>query len=111
MFFPTSPREKIIYLATIVLAFGFTIGYITLKELLSNKILSPLEIRNYSNVPVIGEISHFKENNLSPTMGGNDFVSAQFRQLKAALGLFKKSTINKKMLVTSSISGEGKKFY
>ncbi len=109
-FFPTSPREKIIYLATIVLAFAFTIGYITLKELLSNKILSPLEVKNYTNAPVIGEIPHFKEKNLSPTIGENEFISAQFRQLKAALGLFNKSTINKKMLVTSSITGEGKSF-
>ncbi len=109
-FFPVSPREKIIYLGAVILAFGFTIGYVTLKELFSNKILSPSEIRNYSNVPVIGEIPHFREKNLSPPMVENEFINAQFRQLRAALGLFNKSIINKKILVTSSITGEGKSF-
>ena len=109
-FFPVSPREKIIYLGAIILAFGFTIGYVTLKELLSNKILSPSEVRNYSNVPVIGEIPHFKEKDLAPIIGENESVCAQFLQLRAGLGLFNKSTLNKKMLVTSSITGEGKSF-
>lgn len=108
-FFPVSPREKIIYLGAVILAFGFTIGYVTLKELLSNKILSPSEVRNYTNVQVIGEIPHFKEKNLSATTE-NEFISAQFRQLRVALGLFNKSTTNKKILVTSSITGEGKSF-
>lgn len=110
-FFPTSPREKIVYLGTIILALGFTIAYVTLKELLSNKILSPSEVKNYTNVPVIGEIAHFKEKNLSATTAmENDFISTQFRQIKVALGLFNKSIINKKILVTSGITGEGKTF-
>ncbi len=109
-FFPTSPREKIIYLGTIVLAFGFTIAYVTLKELLSNKILSPSEVRNYSNVPIIAEIPHFKDNDISLSMKENEFIGSQFRQLKIALGLFNKSASNKKLLVTSSITGEGKSF-
>ncbi len=109
-FFPTSPREKIIYLATIFLAFGFTIAYVTLKELLSNKIQSPSEVRSYTNTQVIGELPHFKEKDLSPASGESEFRNAQFRQLKAALGLYNKSLINKKILVTSSITGEGKSF-
>ena len=109
-FFPVTPRDKIIYLGAIILAFGFTIAYVTLKELLSNKILSPSEVKNYTHIPVIGELPHFKDKNLVSTSGENEFIGIQFRQLRAALGLFSKSTVNKKILVTSSVTGEGKSF-
>ncbi|MEP7230442.1 MAG: GNVR domain-containing protein [Ginsengibacter sp.] len=109
-FFPVSPREKIVYFAAMVLAFGFTIAFVTLKELLTNKIISSSEVKNYTNVPVIGELPHFKEKDISPKSMDNEFIGAQFRQLKVALGLFNKSITNKKLLVTSSVAGEGKTF-
>ncbi len=38
------------------------------------------------------------------------FIAEQFRQLRAAIGLFDKSVIKKKLLITSVIVGEGKSF-
>lgn len=108
-FFPVSPREKIIYLGAIILAFGLTICYVTLKELFSTKILSLSEVKNYTNIPVVGEMPHFKDSTLSLSIA-DEFLAAQFRQLRAALGLFNKSTTNKKILITSGITGEGKSF-
>jgi capsular exopolysaccharide synthesis family protein len=42
--------------------------------------------------------------------GRPSFLGEQFRQLRAALGLHVKNNGRKKMLVTSSVSGEGKSF-
>ena len=109
-FFPVSPREKIIYLGAIILALGATIGYVTIKDLLTNKILSSSEVRNYTNVPVIAEIPHFKESAIAQSVEKNELLATQFRQLKVALGLFNKSFTNRKILVTSSITNEGKSF-
>lgn len=111
--FPVSPKRKFILLAAIVLAFGFTIAYVTLKELLSRKILYKREVENYTSNPIIGEISYFKNNssdNLLSSAKNNHVIQNQFSQLRAALGLLNKTNTTKKILVTSSADGEGKSF-
>jgi len=84
---------------------------VAVKEGLNKNILFRSEIENYTNVPILGEviqdtagqgvvIAHDKKN----------FIAEQFRQIRTSLSYLGVSSRKKKILVTSSISGEGKSF-
>ena len=108
---PVSPKKSIIYLAALVLALGIGIAIITIKELFNQKVLFRSEVEEATSVPVVGELSYVKGK--EQLLIGNPkhaFIGEQFRQLRAAIGLYGRNTTVKKLLVTSSISGEGKSF-
>jgi capsular exopolysaccharide synthesis family protein len=70
------------------------------------------EIENFTSFPIIGEIAYQKSNSLIAVENGRpSLVVEQFRKLRTSfhyLGI--NSTSRKKILVTSTISGEGKSF-
>lgn len=108
---PVSPNRKIIYLASIVVALGLGIAIVSGKELLSTKILFRSEIENNTKVPIAAEISSVKhKHELIVDQPKNTFIAEQFRHLRAAIGLYGKKVLKKKLLITSSIAGEGKSF-
>jgi tyrosine-protein kinase Etk/Wzc len=107
--YPVSPKRKQIYLFAFAVPFIIGIGSISLKEIFNSKIQYRHEIEEFTTRPVIGEISHNKTKN-SILAGRNErsLISAQFRQLRVALTLNKERNNYKRILVTSSIEGEGK---
>jgi capsular exopolysaccharide synthesis family protein len=106
---PVFPRKSIIYLAAMMLAFAVSIGTVLAKEMLTGKIMFRSEIEDNTHVPIVGEISYFNDKKSIFLKGQNNrVIQEQFRQLRAAAGLFSKVHTKKKILVTSSIPGEGK---
>lgn len=106
---PVSPKKNIVYLASIMLAFVFGIGTVLAKEMFTGRIMFRSEIEDFTNIPIAGEISYFNEKKSIFLKGQNNRqIQEQFRQLRAATGLFSKTNTKKKILITSSISGEGK---
>ncbi len=110
---PISPNKKLIYLAALILALGITLGLLTVNELFNQKILYRNEIEKSTTIPVIGEIV-YEKSDTALIIGTNkrSFAAEQFRKIRAALphmGISAK-TNRKKILVTSTISGEGKSF-
>ncbi|HUQ96359.1 MAG TPA: polysaccharide biosynthesis tyrosine autokinase [Chitinophagaceae bacterium] len=108
---PVSPNRLIAYLMAVVLAVVITVIFVTWKELLTGKILFRADIEKFTQVPIVTEITSIKhKGELVVNMPDKIFISEQFRQLRAAIGLYGKTASKKKILVTSSISGEGKSF-
>ena len=108
---PVSPKGVKIYGIALFLAMGAWIGYVVIKEMLNKKILFRSEIEESSNLPVIGELSYLKGSKQLSVKNPEDFpVIEQFRQLDAQLGLYSRNFRKKKILITSSLSGEGKSF-
>ena len=106
---PIAPKKPIIYLASIILGLLFGVGVVLSKELFTGKIMFRSEIDDYTKIPIVGEISYFKEKKGVPLKGQNNrLIQEQFRQIRAAAGLFSKTNTKRKILITSSISGEGK---
>ena len=106
---PISPKKSIIYLVSIVLGLAFSIGIVWGKEMFTNKVLFRSQIEEYTSTPIVGEISYFNEKNSLFLKGQNNRVfQEQFRQLRAAAGLFSRTNEKKRILITSSIPGEGK---
>ena len=108
---PMSPNKKIVYLTAFLLALFASIGVIFGKETLNRKILFRQDIEQYTERPILGEIVAQSSN--EPAMIGYDkrsFIAEQFRMLRMTLGYAGINADNKRVLVTSSISGEGKSF-
>lgn len=106
---PVSPKRSIIYLASLMLAFVVSIGIVLAKEMFTGKIMFRTEIEDYTHTPIVGEISYFNDKKSIFLKGQNNrVIQEQFRQLRAAAGLFSKTHTKKRILVTSSIPGEGK---
>jgi capsular exopolysaccharide synthesis family protein len=110
-FYPVGPSKVIAYLIAVVLAFVVGVGFVAAKELLTGKILFRSDIEKYTKVPIAAEVTSVKH---KTELVVNDpekvFISEQFRQLRAAIGLYGKAASKNKILITSSIAGEGKSF-
>jgi capsular exopolysaccharide synthesis family protein len=108
---PVSPKRSIVL--GIALAIAIVVGglIVYIKEFFSNRILFRHEIETFTGAPIIAELANAgKKSSLKNQQGRPSFLGEQFRQLRAALGLHTKNNNRKKILVTSSISGEGKTF-
>jgi capsular exopolysaccharide synthesis family protein len=110
-FGPVSPNPKKYYAMAIVLALGLGAGLIALKEMLKRTILFRHEIEAFTSYPIVGEIVFEKsKNSIVIGDGKRTFIAEQFRNLRASLPYIGLNRNKKKLLVTSTISGEGKSF-
>lgn len=108
---PVSPKKMQIYLLACILAFILGIGIVSAKEFFSNKILFRSEIETLTTLPIAGEITSVKHKDELVIVDPKKlFMAEQFRQLRASIGLYSKDDQKKKLMITSSISGEGKSF-
>ncbi len=108
---PISPKKRIIYLAALICAVALGIGILSIKEALNRNILYRQEIEAITPFPIIGEIAHNKSKaQIVITDKKRNFIAEQFRQLRTSLSYLGVNQEKKRILVTSSIPGEGKSF-
>jgi len=108
---PVSTSGKTVFGIALAAALVLGISLITIKETFNNKVLYRQEIEGLTSKPIIGEIIHDKtKNNFVAAGGHGSFIAEQFRQLRIALSFLRSGGKKKKILVTSSIPGEGKSF-
>lgn len=108
---PVSPNTKLIYGVALLLALGLGIALITAKEFFSRSIMYRSDIEMLTHIPVIGEIGFNKSKNpIVFEPGANNILSEQFRQIRVPLRLMGIGGGENKILITSTIPGEGKSF-
>lgn len=109
---PVSPKKIVVYLLALILAMGTGVVYVMRKEILNTKILFRSQLENLSAMPILGELSFVKtrKKNLLATDEQAFPLIEEMRQLAARLGLYTRRFKKKKILITSSIAGEGKSF-
>jgi capsular exopolysaccharide synthesis family protein len=108
---PVSPNRTLIYLIAVILAAGLGVALIGAKELFSRTILYRTDIEVHTSVPIIGEIGYNKsKEQIVIQEGVPSLVAEQFRKIRAALGFIGIGSKRKKLLITSTVSGEGKSF-
>jgi len=108
---PISPKKNVIYLFGILVGFVIPVAAIFGKDLMNTSISTKDDITNLTQVPVIGEISHnSSQDNLVVANQGRSAISEQFRALRTNLSFYLKAKGEKVILLTSSMSGEGKSF-
>jgi capsular exopolysaccharide synthesis family protein len=109
--YPVSPKRNLIYFATVVFFLGLCGAFIYIKEFLTGKILYRSEIESLTSIPIIGEIAFNKsQEHIVIEKGRRSLIAEEFRKLRISLSFLGIDSFHKKILVTSSISGEGKSF-
>lgn len=110
-FIPVAPKPKLIYIVAFIFSLALPIGFVSIKEFLNRKILFRSEIETLTKAPIIGEIILEKDKNpLVIQEGKRTFIAEQFRRIRTSLGHLGVTPDKKRILVTSSLSGEGKSF-
>lgn len=110
--FPVSPKKKLIYMMALIGSLGLGIGIITIMDSITGKIKYRSEIEKMTSIPIIGEIAF--EKTKSPLViekGTRSFIAEEYRKIRISLSFLGiDGSHKKKLLITSSISGEGKSF-
>jgi len=111
---PIEPKSSQIKIFAIILGLLIPIGIIYLLDLLNDKITTRQDIADKSDIPIAGEISHVDNVGAIVVENSRNIVAEQFRILRSNLEfvLARKTTQQNAttILISSSISGEGKSF-
>lgn len=110
--FPVTPKIPLLALLAGIFPFIIGVSLISIKDAFNNKIMYRKEIEELTNFPIIGELLFEKlDTNLVTSSKERSFLQEQFRQIRAALKYQGNPPGNqKRIMVTSSIKGEGKSF-
>lgn len=110
---PVYPKRTTTYLMALVLGLLLPAAIIFLKRFFFPIYRDQEELQRLTNVPIIGEISADTSKKASPIVVGvnvSTAIAELFRLLRNNIGFTKNGADKKVILVTSSISGEGKTF-
>lgn len=109
---PVEPRNTLVYLFAMLLGLGLPFAFIFMKDMLNDKIQTLQDVEKATATPVLGEIAHKKTHDaLVVTPDSRIPVAEQFRLIRANLQFATLGKENKVILVSSSMSGEGKTFF
>ena len=108
---PVSPKGRMIYLIALVLGVGIPVGVIYLLELTKFKIEGRSDVEKLTIVPIVGDIplTDEKQGAIAVFENQNNLMSETFRNVRTNLQ-FMLGNGKKVILVTSTVSGEGKSF-
>ena len=105
---PVSPKKMMVYLAALLLGVGLPVGIIGLNKF---KIEGRADVEKLTSLPVLGDIplADEKSGSIAVFENQNDLMSETFRNVRTNLQFMLENGKNV-ILVTSTISGEGKSF-
>ncbi|GAA6255768.1 tyrosine-protein kinase [Bacteroides sp. f07] len=108
---PISPKRSTIYLAALVFGIGIPVGIIYLIGLTKFKIEGRVDVEKLTSLPVIGDIplADEKTGSIAVFENQNNLMSETFRNVRTNLQFMLENGKNV-ILVTSTVSGEGKSF-
>ena len=108
---PVFPKKMMVYLAALLLGIGLPVGVIYLIGLTKFKIEGRVDVEKLTSLPVIGDIplADEKSGSIAVFENQNNLMSETFRNVRTNLQFMLENGKNV-ILVTSTISGEGKSF-
>lgn len=108
---PVSPKPKMIYMIALVLGVGLPVGIIFLISLTKFKIEGRGDVEKLTRLPIVGDVplTNEKAGSIAVFENQNTLMSETFRHIRTNLQ-FMLENDQKVILVTSTVSGEGKSF-
>lgn len=107
---PVKPNRNTTYLIALFAGLLLPVLVISVSEMLNDKIREREEISNETKAPIIGEIGHAASETLVVKEGARTVVAEQFRIMRTNIQYLINKISKPVVLVTSSVSGEGKSF-
>jgi tyrosine-protein kinase Etk/Wzc len=109
---PVMPNRNMLYLLALSIGLGLPIAGIYIKDVLNDKVQELKDLTKVTNTPVLGEVSWANTNEtIVVTHGSRSSVAEMFRLIRTNLQFATAGKANQVILVTSSMSGEGKTFF
>lgn len=108
---PVSPKRSVIWLLALIFGIGIPFGVIYLIKVLSFRISSHEEVERLTGLPIIGDIPLSEEKKaIAVEENNNDLMAEIFRGVRSNLLFSLNGNDRKVVMVTSTVSGEGKTF-
>ena len=108
---PISPNRLFVYALMLLASFFIPLLLLYMKDLFTTKFANQEELEELTQVPFIGHIHHNRHNTqLVVKDGKTSSIVELFRYIRNNLQFLLNKEDDKVILVTSSISGEGKSF-
>ncbi|HEX2536430.1 MAG TPA: polysaccharide biosynthesis tyrosine autokinase, partial [Chitinophagaceae bacterium] len=108
---PVAPKPMLVYITGLAISLILVILFVSLKGALNMTVGSRAEVEQATEAPIVGEIIQHKENtDIVIGEGQRTFIAEQFRHLRTSLGYLGITPRKNKILITSTLSGEGKSF-
>lgn len=106
-----SPKPFQNYMLGAIIGLGLPALLFILLELFNSKVQSKEDVEKVSSIPFIGGVGHKSgDNNLEVLVNPKNSISESFRALRSDLNYFLGKREKAIIVITSSISGEGKTF-
>ena len=109
---PFTPKRSLIYLVGLLAGIIIPSVVLYLQSLFNNKVNSRDEVTRLTDVSVLGEIGHNETGKpIVAEQNSRTAIAEQFRAIRTNLQFLLKGKNNQVIMVTSSVSGEGKSFF
>ncbi len=108
---PIAPKKKMNYLIGLFMGFLIPFGTLVLIDLMNNKITSREDVEKKTPVPLIGGVGHYLgHKQVAVLENPRSALAESFRGVRTTLQYLLKDEKHKVIMITSTISGEGKTF-
>jgi capsular exopolysaccharide synthesis family protein len=108
---PESPKKTLVYVSFLAAALVLCTAYVYIKYFLNNKVLDKSEIEEVFGKPVMAEIYQDEMKGKDMSLHNRSILLEQIFNLRTNLRfLLSEHTSSATIMITSSISGEGKTF-
>ncbi len=108
---PVYPRKKMIKASSLLLGFLLPSIFLVLQSLFETKVDSQETIEGLTSIPILGKLGFNKtKDQIVVKQGNRSAINEMFRLLRTNLNFLSHHKEKQVILVTSSISGEGKTF-
>jgi tyrosine-protein kinase Etk/Wzc len=109
---PVSPQKPAVVILALMLGLGLPFAFVYITGMMNDKVQSLKEVSWATGAPILGELVHNKsKENVVIGKGNRTPIAEMFRLIRTNFQFATDGQPNKVILVTSSMSGEGKSFF
>ena len=108
---PVSPKKMIIMLLSLFMGGVLPMAYFYIMSIIKDTFASVEELKSITNIPVLGEVCRNKsDSKVVVAKGDNSSIVELFKLIRVNLQFVLRKKEQKVVLLTSTVSGEGKSF-
>lgn len=109
--YPFSPQKPMVFGIAVLAALALVAGCVSVKDMMNREVMFRADIEKVTTAPIAAEIMyHDSKEAIVMSNNSRTAVAEQFRALRTSLSYIGLNGDRKTLLITSSISGEGKSF-
>lgn len=109
IFEPVSMSRKRMLMIAFILGLAIPVGLLYMRNRFKNRFETRSELEKYTSVPILGEVCESRRKE-TLVVNGSSSIAELFRLIRSNLQFILNERDDKVILVTSTVSGEGKTF-